>query len=126
MSLPWGTLKRFIVCGGRDYADADHVARVLMELPSDWTLVHGDGTGADTLAANWWRRHGRPVEAHPANWTKYGKSAGPRRNQEMADAGAEFLWAFPGGRGTADMTKRAKAAGIMVYSIEVAIGIAGP
>jgi len=35
----------------------------------------------------------------------------------MADAGADLCIAFPGGRGTADMVRRARAAGIPVRSV---------
>lgn len=44
-----------------------------------------------------------------------GKAAGPIRNQRMLDEGKpDLVVAFPGGRGTADMVRRAKAAGVPV------------
>jgi hypothetical protein len=49
-----------------------------------------------------------------ADWTKHGKAAGPIRNQEMIDE-ADALAAFPGGRGTADCVRRAKAKGIPIF-----------
>lgn len=112
-----------IVCGGRDYADRGRVAEALYEIAQvrsrdDAVIVHGDARGADTLAATigtaWGLRH----EAHPANWAKHGKAAGPIRNQEMIDAGADIVLAFPGGAGTADCVRRARAAGIPVRVVE--------
>lgn len=59
--------------------------------------------------------HGISAEGFPADWRKYGKSAGPLRNQQMIDEGKpDLVVAFPGGTGTADMVRRAKAAGIRV------------
>ena len=53
-----------------------------------------------------------------ADWKKYGKSAGCRRNALMLRDGCpDFVVAFPGGRGTADMVKKAKAAGVRVIEV---------
>lgn len=49
---------------------------------------------------------------------KYGKSAGPIRNQTMLDDGKpDLVLAFPGGRGTADMVAKAEKHGIPVRRI---------
>ena len=110
------------MCGGRDYDDWETMWRVFTdegffagEAP---TLVHGDARGADRMAEHIWSEVGEPVEAHPADWEKYGRAAGPKRNQEMLDSGVDLVLAFPGGRGTADMVKRARAAGKAVRVIE--------
>lgn len=60
---------------------------------------------------------GLGAETHRADWATYGDSAGPRRNQEMVDSGLDLLIAFPGGMGTADMVRRAKAAGVPVEEV---------
>jgi len=50
-----------------------------------------------------------------ANWAELGRKAGPIRNQQMLDEGKpNLVVAFPGGRGTADIVRRARAAGIEV------------
>lgn len=50
-----------------------------------------------------------------ANSRKHGRAAGPIRNQQMLDEGKPHLVvAFPGGTGTADMVRRAQAAGVLV------------
>jgi len=56
------------------------------------------------------------AEPHPADWERHGRAAGPIRNQEMADAGADLCIAFPYGigKGTYDMIERARKAGIPV------------
>lgn len=50
-----------------------------------------------------------------ADWSKYGKAAGPMRNQKMLDEyKPDLVVALPGGRGTADMVSRARVAGVEV------------
>jgi hypothetical protein len=78
-------------------------------------LVSGNcPTGADAIAERFWEANGMPVERHPADWKTFGKAAGPKRNQEMVDLGADVCLAFPmkGSRGTMHCMKAAKAAGI--------------
>lgn len=56
--------------------------------------------------------------AFPADWKRYGRGAGPVRNQQMIEeGGADGCIAFPGGRGTADMVRRAKNAGLDVIEV---------
>lgn len=62
------------------------------------------------------------VEKYPADWEKYGKVAGPIRNQQMLDEGKpDVVYAFTddlsNSRGTADMCRRANKAGVPVYVI---------
>ena len=113
---------RIIVTGGRDYKDEATVTRVLTAINRDAELVHGHcPTGADKLADDLWAWYGYWVpERHPADWNLFGKAAGPLRNGEMADLGADICIAFPGGHGTEDMVSKAKHAGIPVLRVETA------
>jgi len=110
--------RRIIVCGGRDYVgnmpDFDRDMRPYR----DATIVHGAcTTGLDKMAAWWCKANAVKQEPHPADWSD-GKRAGPIRNQQMADAGAEACLAWPGGKGTLDMKRRALAAGIRVIEMD--------
>lgn len=49
--------------------------------------------------------------------TPYNAAAGGIRNQQMLTWGPQVCVAFPGGRGTADMIGRARAAGVEVLEI---------
>lgn len=56
---------------------------------------------------------------YPAQWSLHGRSAGPRRNQRMLDEGRpDLVLAFPGARGTADLVRRAQAAGVLVAHLD--------
>jgi len=111
-----------IVTGGRSYNDMRAVDAALDPLLAQHgkggiVIVTGGASGADFLAYMWACEHGVRCEKHPADWRRWGKSAGPRRNQAMLDAGADVVMAFPGGAGTADMVRRAKSAGVPVVEV---------
>lgn len=107
---------RVLVCGGRDYKDRAAVDLVLT-LAKPSVVIHGGAPGADCLAGAWALKNGVAVEAFPADWKKHGRAAGPLRNQRMLDESKpDYVIAFPGGLGTADMVRRAKAAGLKVVT----------
>lgn len=108
---------RVLVTGSRHGWHSGDLAAALERLRAEYpeaVLVHGAAPGVDTQAATLWGSWGLRTEPHPASWRQYGKRAGPIRNQQMVDAGAEICVAFlePGSRGTADCLARARAAGI--------------
>lgn len=113
--------QRVLVCGGRNYADRDTAYEFLNRLEAErgiGVLIVGGANGADSLARDWlFERDDLALdyELFPAEWKKHGKAAGPIRNQQMLDEGKpDLVVAFPGGRGTADMVRRAIAAGVEV------------
>jgi YspA, cpYpsA-related SLOG family len=111
---------RILVTGSRDWNLLTCLATVLQIVAADSgvLIVHGAcPTGADALADAWAREHGIPVERHPADWGRYGKAAGPRRNAEMVAAGANACLAFirNESRGASHCAALAEAAGIDTY-----------
>lgn len=82
-------------------------------------LVHGAARDADQLAASVGKSMGFVLEAHPAQWNVHGKAAGPIRNKEMVDLGADLVLAFPRGssRGTRGCMALADKAGIEVVNV---------
>jgi hypothetical protein len=109
---------RVLVTGGRDFSDRLLVERTLnsIHLNQEITvLIHGAARGADELAGTWAYENHIIESVFPANWSKYGKSAGPIRNKQMLLEGMpDLVVAFPGGRGTANMVQQARNAGIPV------------
>lgn len=109
---------RVLVTGSRNWTDSAVVKAQLTDLASrrreHMTLVHGAAKGADTIAASLADHMGWDVEAFPAEWDRFGRRAGPVRNQLMVDHGADICLVFPlpDSRGTWDCVRRAKAAGI--------------
>lgn len=109
---------KVLVFGGREYADRKRMASVLLDLKPS-LVIHGKCRGADTLAGDWAKVRGIPVQEFPADWNKFGRAAGPMRNQQMLDEGQpDVCVGFPGGKGTLNMANLARAAGVKVIMVE--------
>jgi hypothetical protein len=108
-----------LVTGGRDYTDRATVFRALNALyrkHPNLIVLHGAcPTGADALAQEWAVANERPYIGIPAEWSRFGPSAGPRRNAILIHYLPDGAVAFPGGLGTADCVKQATAAGLTVW-----------
>lgn len=111
--------KVVLVCGGRDYADRDHVWAVLDSVASyhpGCAIVQGGARGADAHAKAWAVAKGHPSFTADASWDYYSKRAGGMRNGWMLTfMQPDFMIHFPGGTGTTDMIKRARTADIKCY-----------
>lgn len=86
------TKYRMIVAGGRNYSNQnivnyyiDRVKDVCDSRGLNLVIVCGMATGADTLGRNYAISNGLEVLEFPADWNRYGKSAGYIRNKEMGD-----------------------------------------
>ena len=106
---------KVLVCGGRDFDDYTRL-KAFLDTHQITVLVHGGARGADTLAgiyANCYKNI--TCRVYYAEWSKYGNKAGFIRNQLMLDKEhPDLVIAFPGGKGTADMVKRATEQGYKV------------
>ena len=60
-------------------------------------IISGGARGADTLGEKYAQDEGFSLEVFPANWNKFGKSAGFIRNEQMAEV-ADALIAFWDGK----------------------------
>jgi hypothetical protein len=109
-----------LVCGGRTYSDTSTLFRVLDKLRPA-LVIHGAAKGADNLAAIWAAARGVPVEAYPitrADWDQYKLGAGPRRNVLMLERSRpDKVIAFPGGNGTAHMTRISLGAKVPTFAV---------
>ena len=52
-------------------------------------IISGHAPGADTLGEKFAKAYGYPLKIFLAEWNKYGKAAGPIRNEEMAKYASE-------------------------------------
>lgn len=113
-----------LVCGGRDFNNYEIVRRSLAHLLNydDVEIVEGGARGADRLARTFAEDHRIPFKTFSADWDQHGRSAGYIRNLAMLnylltcrEEGAKVcVIAFPGGKGTANMTEIATKADIPV------------
>jgi hypothetical protein len=112
---------KVLICGSRHWSDWHLIKSVLETLePESTVIIHGAAKGADTLAAILAVEMGfYQVKAYPTQWSKYGRAAGPIRNQQMLDEeDPEIVHAFSddlySSKGAKDMVRRAKKHGCSV------------
>ncbi len=100
---------RFAVVGSRDFPSEDMVVSTVYRLPRNAIIVSGGAKGVDTWAEKTARYHGKVVDIYPANWKKYGKSAGFIRNNDIIK-NSDIVIAFlhNGSRGTKHSISLAK------------------
>lgn len=89
-------MTRILVTGSRNWTNEARILTALIaatEGPS--IIVHGGcPDGADAIVAQLANEAGFPTEVHPADWKRYGRSAGPVRNGDMVRLGADICLAF--------------------------------
>ncbi len=116
-------IRRILITGSRDWPDQDLLERAIKRAATisepDAVLVHGDCRGVDHDAARVWKSLGKRVEAHPADWHTHGKAAGPIRNKQMVELGADMCIALihNESRGASHCAGLAEQAGIKTYRI---------
>ena len=78
---------KLLICGGRRWYDRGSIRRQLrrLEIGSGDIVIHGDCSGADQSGGAVAAKLGATVQTFPAEWNKYGRSAGPRRNRQMLE-----------------------------------------
>ena len=107
---------RLIVSGSRNTQHRSAMAQVkagyasyLKLFPAATTLLQGGARGIDAAAKAFFSNLGIPVENYPADWLRYGHSAGPRRNHQMAALGDTLLAVWDGeSKGTKNMVTEAR------------------
>lgn len=109
---------RTIIAGSRDCTDPKVLRRALSQCGwAPCAVLSGTARGADTLGEQWAQQFRVPLEYYPADWNTHGRGmAGKIRNQAMADAADALVALWDGNSGgTADMIRRARAAGLKVF-----------
>jgi len=109
---------KVIIAGGRNFRDYDKLREScdnILVNQKDVEIVSGTAAGADTLGERYAQEKGYEVKKFPAQWDLYGKSAGYKRNQQMAEY-ADGLIAFWDGKskGTKHMIDIANKMGLKV------------
>lgn len=117
---------RIIIAGTRTFDDyallSFEVTMFVLEhsknLLQDLVIISGTASGADKLGELFAESIGVPCERFPADWGTYGKSAGYRRNVEMANnADAAIIFWDGVSRGTKHMIDIATEKGLLLKVI---------
>jgi len=107
----------FVITGSRKWTDREAIRKELaFRCKKGDRIIHGAAEGADAIANQVGEDLELTVIAVPAQWDKYGPSAGPRRNRVMLDMKPDVVIAFPlpGSIGTWDCVNEAMRRGITV------------
>ena len=107
---------KLAIVGSRTFKDYDLLVTWVdsifyMQDTDEKFVISGGASGADRLAERYANTHIANLIIYPADWNKYGKSAGFIRNQTIVD-NCDMVLAFWDGesRGTADTIAKAKKA----------------
>lgn len=86
-------MARVIIAGSRDFDDYQLLKTICTNYTSnlgdDITIVSGGAKGADQLGEKFAREEHYFIKKFLPNWNKYGKAAGPKRNEQMAKFASE-------------------------------------
>lgn len=110
-----------IIAGSRSIKDIKLVKRTISSIVQENGLeisevVSGCAFGPDTVGKWWAENRDIPVEEFPAKWDEYGKGAGYRRNEEMAEYADALIAIWDGkSKGTQHMIGTAHQNGLEVY-----------
>jgi hypothetical protein len=122
---------KVVVCGPRDFNDADIVFEAIEK--SEFVIseiVSGGSTGVDTIGEHWAREKGIPVKRFVPDWSnidvpgavvkanskgKYNAKAGFDRNQKIAEYADALIVLDLDTNDTSDMVERAEKAGLKVF-----------
>lgn len=117
---------RVIIAGSRSCPETEHdlfvkVTDIIRSLKrADTEIVSGTARGADRFGEWFADTYEIPVKRFPANWDKFGKSAGYIRNKEMADYSTHLIALWDGkSKGTKHMVDLAKEKGLKIRIIKI-------
>jgi hypothetical protein len=120
VKMPFIMIK-LIVAGSRTFADYSLLKQKLdfylqAYLPSgDVEIVSGKARGADTLGERYAREHHLPLKQFPADWERFGRAAGYRRNEMMVSYATHCICFWDGtSKGTAHAISLAKRQGLVL------------
>lgn len=112
---------RTIIAGSRGVTDIEVVREAVAKcgwMPT--VVISGTARGVDTLGEQWAVENNVPVEKYPADWNKFKRAAGFRRNEKMAKRAQALIAVWDGhSRGTRHMIDVARREGLIVFETHV-------
>lgn len=116
-----------IICGSREFQDynllkekCDYYLSKRISSGQKVVVISGGARGADSLGERYAKERGLECKVFPADWDRYGKSAGYRRNVVMAEIGnacIAFLSGYSENKGTKSMISLARRSHLLVREV---------
>ena len=116
--------QRTIIAGSRRFRDFGLVCQAVEASGFEIAeVVSGGARGVDRLAERFARNHRLPVRRFLPDWSRFGRSAGPRRNQQMVDyvgPSGQLIAVWDGvSKGTLYTIRMAESSGLSVFVFRV-------
>ena len=113
-----------IVAGSRSIKSLQAVQDAVKASQFEITeVVSGGALGVDLLGEAWAKENEIPIKRFIPDWSRFGKSAGPKRNCEMADYSEALIALWDGeSRGTKHMIEEAKRRGLKCFVFDASDG----
>lgn len=116
-----------VVAGPRDYNNKGFIfdyldgllSMIKVKTNKDVQIIEGGAKGVDFLAKQYAKAHNLSTIQVTADWARYGKSAGPRRNARMADLCGWCVVFYSGSAGSKSMITEAVKRGVPTYVISI-------
>ena len=114
---------RLIIAGGRTFTNLDMMITELDRMitftnDDPLTIISGTARGADECGERYAAHRGLDLERYPAQWDVYGRSAGYKRNEQMANIATHCVVFWDGqSRGSKHMIDIATKKGLVVRVI---------
>ena len=113
---------RVIIAGGRDFGDYELLVRkcekIFSQITDEIEIMSGTAIGADRLGERFAMYRQLTIHRFPADWDTHGKSAGYKRNEEMAIFGDALIAFWDGkSKGTKHMIDIAESKALDVRII---------
>ena len=117
---------KIIIAGGRNFNDYELLEKEVsgflktLDIDSGLEIVSGGAKGVDAMGERFAQENNFAVKLFPAEWSKYGRGAGPKRNKQMAEYATHLIVFWNGeSRGTKSMIMLAKKNNLNVTVISV-------
>ena len=116
--------KRVVIGGCRDYADYAffklRIDEILQNEKAEIIIISGHCSGVDLMGERYAAENGFKVEIFLPEWKKYGRAAGPIRNEKMVEH-ADLVIAFWNGKskGTKSLINYAKSSNKEIIKIDI-------
>lgn len=117
-------MPKILICGSRYLVNNKNNRKIIRKYlkqydKKDTTIIHGNCIGADIISGSVARKMGfNNIQKFPADWKKYGYSAGPIRNKLMLDQNPDLVIAFhnniDNSKGTKHMVKISREKNVKV------------
>lgn len=112
---------KIIIAGSRDFNDYELLKEKmdsLIKIKEKTEIVSGTARGADLLGEKYAKENSIQIKRFPADWNRFGKSAGYKRNEEMAKYADACVCFWDGkSRGTKHMIDLAERNNLKVIVI---------